>query len=355
MLIEIMTTTEIGTIRTNLEHVMISLARDDQSSTWRILVEKVGFLPVLVDLVDSEDDGIVEKAISIVGNVANMSIEYRDLLLQTGVVKSLLRVLKEESAFKTLEIASLTFAKCCRGKLDFATSKESLKVLTKLLANEHEAVVGNSCLALFNILDGLDQVDLDGLACEGINEVINIGFVKPLLKLLPNSPHNVQEPALRSLHLITTAGDACIKAITLRSGMFRLSKALTSSHETNQKLACRAISNIISGNKERLQTAIDNNVVPCLAQMLTAGQNKKHALWAIYQMTKVGNAAQLKYLVTEDCVNHLCDLLIVSNDMEKQWMAYIYYQAAITDTATSTTAVLALKNVSCLSLIAFFY
>ena len=212
-----------------------------------------------------------------------------------------------------------------------------MKVLTKLLVNEHEAVVGNSCLALFHILEGLDQVHvLDALACEGINEVINIGFVNPLFKLLSNAPHNVQEPALRSLHLITTAGDACIKAITpLRGGMFRLSKALTSLHKANQELACQAISNIISGNKERLQSAIDNNVVPCLAQMLTAGQNKKHALWAIYQMTKVGNAAQLKYLVTEDCVNHLCDLLI-------------------TDTATSTTAILALKNVSCLSLIALY-
>ena len=212
-LIEIMKTTEDCTIRTNLEHVMISLARDDQSSTWRILVEEVGFLPVLVEIVDSEDNDIAEKAISTIGSVANMSIEYRDLLLQTGIVKPLLRVLKEENAFKTLESASLTFAKCCCGKLDFVTSKESLKVLTWLLANnEHEAVVGNSCLALFRILEGLDKVRvLDGLA-EGLNEVINIGFIKPLLKLLPNAPHNIQEPALQSLHLITTAGDASIKA-----------------------------------------------------------------------------------------------------------------------------------------------
>ena len=123
-----------------------------------------------------------------------------------------------------------------------------------------------------------------------------------------------------------------IKAITLPNGIACLSNALTtnqwlsSSHESNQELACMAISNIISGDKGRIQTAIDNNIVPCLAQMLTA-ENKKHALWTIYQITKAGNAAQVVSLVKADFVSRLCEMLS-------------------TDCSTTIMALWTLKNVS---------
>ena len=306
-LVEMIKTAEDPLVQTNLEHVISILLSGSRKQT-RALAEESGFLSVLVNLVESQDVHISEKAILAVGSVANMSPKYCESLLQVGIILPLLRVLKQASNVDTLKVSTSTFSKCCRGKLDFATSKQSLKVLTQLLVNDDKRVVFNSCWALFYILDGL--------TCEGVNEVIKIGFVDHLLKLLPSSPHNVQEPALKSLRLITTAGDACIQAITLRNGIACLSKALTtnlrwlsSSHETNQEVACWAISNIISGDKERIQTAIDNNIVPCLAQMLEAEHNKKHVLWIIYQITKVGNAAQVTNLVKADFVNHLCDLL----------------------------------------------
>ena len=331
-LIEIMTEAEDETIRMNLEHAMISIAEDDQSSTWRVLVEEVDFLPVLISLVKSNDNAISEKAIEIAGSVADMTTEYRDLLLKAGIITPLLGVLKDSNTTAgALESTTSTLAKCCRGNLsDFATAKASLEVLTKLLSNDREAIVGDVASALFHILDDL--------APDGVVEVVkDLGFVKQLLKLLPNAPHNLQHPALKSLHVVTTAGDECIKELSIRNGVARLSKVLSSSHENNQALACKIITNIISGNKDRLQIAIDNSVVPSLAQMMTTeGVNKTHALWCFYQMTKVGTVDQVSYLVNEgNCVDSLCDLLI-------------------TDCNTSLMALWALKNVSFSSVVVRF-
>ena len=305
-LIEIMTKTEDDTIRMNLGHVMISIAKDDKSSTWRVLVEEVDFLPVLVSLVKSKDNAISEKAIEIAGSVADMTTEYRDLLLKAGIIKPLLVVLKDSNTTAgTLESTTSTFARCCRGNLaDFATSKACLEVLTKLLSNNHEAVVANAANALFHVLNDL--------SFDEINEVVKgLGFINPLLKLLPNAPHNLQHPVLESLHLIATKGAECIKAISTRKGITQLVKVLSNARDEKiQELACCTISNIISGNKENLQIAIDKNAVPSLVQMLTEQVNRSHALWCMYQITKTGSADQIKHLLTEDCVNHLCNLLV---------------------------------------------
>ena len=237
-----------------------------------------------------------------VGSIANSNPEHCDLVLQAGIVKPLLRILKHSTTASSLRVASWAYAKCCRGKpAEFATTKSGLKILTQLLLNIDNEVVCNSCWALFHLLESCK---------EGVNAVINMGFVKRLLKLLPKSSREVQEPALKSLYLITTAGDSCIKAITLRNGITCIKKRLSSSSESIQKLACCTISNIIAGNNDRLQSAIDSNVVPCLIQILAGEQNKKHALWAIYQATEGGTSAQVKYIVTQDCVHHLCDMLV---------------------------------------------
>lgn len=217
-------------------------------------------------------------------------------------MKHLLRVLKESRVDKTLEVTSLVLSTCYRGRKldDFATSKEALKALTKLLVINNEAVVCNSCWALYHILHHLSY--------EEVNEAINIGFIKPLLNLL-QTPHNVQQPVLKSLHLLSSRGGACVEAISHRNGISRLSKTLSS---TNQELATWTISNLISGNREQIQTAIDNDVVPSLAKMLTLEQNEKKsnkaALWTLYQITKAGSASQIKCLITEGCMNKLFDL-----------------------------------------------
>jgi len=304
-LIEILTTTENDAIQFNLEHVMVNLLAGTEKQL-DVLVQNTGFLPKLVSIVEYQHGGLPEKAISELGKVAKL---HRDMLLQAGIMMPLLRVLQTPNAALTiLEATSSTLVACCRqGKLsNFAISKETLMVLTELLANDHKVVVHNTCWALFNVLFRLSR--------DEISEVISIGFIKPLLKLIPNAPHPVQEPVLKSIQLISSKGNAYVKAISLHDGISLLSKTLLSStNEKNQKHTCYAIANIIRGSRDRNQSAIDNNIVPSLAKMLTLDTTKeglkKAALSTLYEMTNAGSAAQIKYLFTEGCLNSLFDML----------------------------------------------
>jgi len=307
-LIETLSTTKDEAVRVNLEHVVVSLLAGTNEQV-ELIVKNEGFLPLLVGLVKSQHDTLAEKTISALGKVAGMNNQHENIL-QAGIVEHLLQVLQAPtSATATLQVTVSTLALCCRGgKLNsFSISKESLKVSTMLLANnDHETIVFSSCWTLYHILHHITY--------DEVKKVINVGFIKPLLKLLPDAPHHVQEPVLKSLHLVSTRGDECIKALSLRNGIPRLSKTLSNSYGMNQELATRTISNIISGNRERIQTAIDNNVVPSLVKMLELVKDKEKpneaALWTLYQMTKAGSASQVKYLVVEPgFLDQLCDLL----------------------------------------------
>jgi len=303
-LIEILSTTKDEAIRLNLEHVMINLLAGTNEQV-ELLVANVGFIPVLVSLAESQDSAISEKAISIVAKVVGMKDKYQGLLLQSGIITPLLRVLKDSNVVSTLESVSSTLVSFCRvGKLtNFDTSKEALKVLTELLVinDETVVVVCNSCWGLYHILRHLTY--------EEVNEAINIGFIKPLLGLL-STPYNVHEPVLKSLHLLSSRSDECIEAISLCNGISYLSKTLLSI--TNQELIAWTISNIISGSRDKIQTAIDNNLAPSLVQMLAMEKDKaepkKAALWTLYQMTKAGSSSHVKCLVSEGCLNKLFDL-----------------------------------------------
>jgi len=307
-LIEILTTTENDAIHLNLEHVVVGLLAGTKEQV-DMLVTNTGFLTLLVSLVESLHEGLPEKAILALGKVVDASSRIRDMLVQAGIVMPLLRVLQTPNATPAiLEATTRTLMECCReGRPNnFDTSKEALTILTKLLVNDHETVLYNTCWALFNILFRLSH--------EEVNEVMNIGFIQPLLKILSNSatPQYVQEPVLKSIQLISTRGDACIKALSLHDGITFLAKALSSFNEKNQKHACYAISSIISGSRDRIQSAIDNNVVPSLAQILPSEKikaTKKAALSALYEMTRAGSASQIKYLFTEGCLDTLFDLL----------------------------------------------
>ena len=264
-----------------LECVVINLLAGTKEQI-DMLVTNTGFLPLLISLVESLHEGLPEKAILALGKVVDASSRIRDMLVQGGIVMPLLRVLQTPNATAAiLEDTTRTLMECCReGRPNnFDTSKEALTVLTNLLVNDHETVLHNTCWALFNILFRLSH--------EEVNEVMNISFIQPLLKILSNNtPQYVQEPVLKSIQLISTRGDECVKALSLHDGITFLAKTLSSSNEKNQKHACYAISSIIRGSRDRIQSAIDNNVVPSLAQILPSEKIKATKRWTLTSTTE---------------------------------------------------------------------
>lgn len=56
---------------------------------------------------------------------------------------------------------------------------------------------------------------------------------------------------------------------------------------------------------------VDSNIIPPLIHLLSTAEFdiKKEAAWAISNATSGGTGDQIKYLVTQNCIKPLCDLL----------------------------------------------
>lgn len=121
------------------------------------------------------------------------------------MMKPLMRLLKQTRKLTLLRAATKTFVACCRSPVSFSTTKAGLKVITQpLLVHYDKEILNNACWALFLLLDGM--------SFEEVNAVINVGFIKPLLKFLSRKDCiDAQLPALESVHLISLAGPKCIQ------------------------------------------------------------------------------------------------------------------------------------------------
>ena len=312
-------------VKVDLEHVILNMLTNGTKEQVGDLLKEAGVLDLLVSLINSAHDDIARRAISVVGKIAGNSDEQRDRLYQAGLVTSLLRVLGNTSSdISIVQAAAGIFSKCCRDNpMNTATTKASLCVLNKALVHENEFIVANSCEAVFHILSGLSGEELkkatnmcfvSGVdSLDELNKEIN-EIVEQLLKLVSHDVGQISKTsAIKTIHLISTVGD--IKAITLRNGISCISKLGLSDSQTIRELVCDTISNIITDDTDQIQTIIDIGAVPCLIKMLEGdtAPNKEHALKVIHQMIKAGSNTQIKYLVSQDCIGHLCGLLTESD------------------------------------------
>jgi hypothetical protein len=299
--IDIFSMHDDSTVQTNLAHVLTKLATSDQTG---VVVKVDGLLPLLIALLDSSNDVIANDSIVALGNIVNIAPEYRDMVVEAGVMKHLLHMINHSDKFFVLKNATETFSQCCRGKsTDFSASRAALNALTQLFVTYDIGVLRHACWALFHLLDGLEYEDVRSVMKTQY-------FLKHVIDLLKRASFELEEPILKSLYLITKADKAGgIDAIIRCEGIAAISKSLSTPHEENRKLACCTIGKLISGSSDRFQAVIDSNGVFLLFNIMTQKHNEKIALCVIYEAVEVATPLQIQYLVAQDCVKHICAFL----------------------------------------------
>lgn len=82
-----------------------------------------------------------------------------------------------------------------------------------------------------------------------------------------------------------------------------------------RKETCWTISNITAGSTEQIQEVINHGLIPPVIQLLSGADFdiKKESAWAISNATAGGTAQQVDYLVEQQCIKPLVDLLCVSD------------------------------------------
>ena len=296
-----------------------------------------GAVPIFVQLLQSPSDDVREQAVWALGNIAGDSPRCRDLVLEsqalmpllgqvcasrcpgraprssppdrllTSVPPPLSSQLTEASRVSMLRNATWTLSNFCRGKPqpDFAQVSPALPTLARLICSNEEEVLADACWALSYLSDGTN---------DKIQAVIESGVVRRLVELLGHPSPSVQTPALRAVGNIVT-GDDLQTQIVINCGVLGSLLRLLNSHKKSiRKHACWTISNISAGSREQVQQVIDAGLIPPLIQRLGAAETDlsvtKEAAWAISNATSGGGPDQITDLVSQQCIQPLCDLLV---------------------------------------------
>ncbi|KAL8121529.1 importin subunit alpha-2-like [Apium graveolens] len=265
-----------------------------------------GAIPIFVKLLGSPSDDVREQAVWALGNVAGDSPRCRDLVLSNGALQPLLAQLNEHAKLSMLRNATWTLSNFCRGKPQppFEQTRPALPALQRLVHSNDEEVLTDACWALSYLSDGTN---------DKIQAVIDANVCQRLVELLLHPSPSVLIPALRTVGNIVTGDDVQTQCIINHGALPCLLSLLTHNHKKSiKKEACWTISNITAGNKEQIQAVIVAGLFGPLVNLLQNAEFdiKKEAAWAISNATSGGSHDQIKYLVNQNCIKPLCDLLI---------------------------------------------
>jgi len=273
---------------------------------------------------------VQEEVLLILGNIAAESPEFRDLLLDAGILDPLLLILTESKSVSLLRKGVWVLSHLCAGQSPPHFSKVcgALEVLPKLLSHEDEIVLTDTCNAIANLADG---------DSENIQAVIDSGVCPRIVDLLSHSSQTIVLAALRTVGNICSGDNTKSQVISwiyriqviidcgaLDSLLKLLSCDMNDSSKTDNKEAdddikekvCRTISNILaSADTHLIQSVIDANIFPVLfnAQSEADLKIRKEVACAIKHSVQFGTSDQVRYIVGEGCIAILYDFLTTAD------------------------------------------
>ncbi|KAH9321896.1 hypothetical protein KI387_016535 [Taxus chinensis] len=269
------------------------------------VVIEFGAVPLFVQLLCSPSDDLREQVVWALANIAGDSPKHRDLVLSYGAMTNLLNQFNEHAKISMLRNTTWALSNFCRGKAPppFEQVEAALPTLERLLQMDDEEILTDACWALSYFSDGNDN---------NIQAVIEAGILRKLVELLQHSSQAILIPALRTIGNIATGDDVQTQHIINSRVLPCLLSLITKDHKVSIKREiCWTLSNITAGNKGQIQAVIDANIIPPLLSLLANAEFdiKREAAWAITNATSCGTHEQIKYLVSQGCIQPFCDLL----------------------------------------------
>ncbi|KAL9644072.1 hypothetical protein ABK040_005539 [Willaertia magna] len=269
-------------------------------------VVKCGVVPILIQLLQSPTEDVVEQSIWALGNIAGDSAVLRDYVLQSGVMQPLLNVIQKYPKTSIMRNSTWTLSNLFRGKPIPSTDLvlPALSTLAHLLFHTDEEVICDAAWAFSYFSDGPN---------DRIQVVIETNIVRRLIELLMHHNASIVSPTLRTCGNIATGNDCQTQILLNANFLLCLNSLLSHSKASIRKEACWTISNIAAGSNTQIQSIIEANLIPRIIDILSNPNEdfavKKEALWAISNLFSGGNEQQKVYTLQQGCLPPIVNLL----------------------------------------------
>jgi len=267
---------------------------------------KAGVCEAFLKLAREGAPNVVEQVLWGLSNIAGTGAEYRDLLLQMGILPVLVNLAHTVVSPTLLATAAWCLSNLCRkmGSLpDFETLLPAVPVLTRLLSHDSVAIVSDACWALSYFTDGPN---------ERIEAVCKAGVIPFVIKLLLNSKdRTILIPALRVVGNIVTGDDVQTQRIIDAGALSALQIHLKDGADATKKEVVWALSNILAGNVKQIEAVIQANLLLPLIEVLANGDYKcrVEATWAICNFTCGGTPKHIQMLFQYGALGPLSTML----------------------------------------------
>ncbi|CAF1270251.1 unnamed protein product [Adineta ricciae] len=321
-------------------------------------VVDAGTVPILIQLMQSPNEITQEDAIWMLSNIAGDNKNYRDFVLDHGILEPLLNVLSDDTCTLTmLEVATWCLSNLCRfdsPSVDFPKIPSIIPILSRLLQNNTDTrilrgvcyiirkliqqsnklistVIENSVIprlipSIIPILSRLLQNNTDTRILRGvcyiirkliqqsnklISTVIENSVIPRLVTLLEHTVEVIRLSALTVIKEILGGNDQEKQMVLDDDGFLPHLSMLFDVDRTqiNENL-CDVIVNITAGTESQIQAVIDADIFPRMIQFLylDADKIKERVACTIRNSTRF-SSTQTEYFVGQGAIPLLFDLL----------------------------------------------
>ena len=190
---------------------------------------------------------MVEQVIWGIGNIAGDSPTTRDSVLASGALERIALVLDQApSGTSFMRNASWALSNLCRGRPqpNYKLVRRAIPSLIKvLIENDKEDIITDICWGLSYLSDGVK---------ERISDMLDIRLLQKLINLMKHENVAIAIPCLRTIGNIVTGDDNETQLAVDANLIPTIAEILSHPKKTVRKESCWVLSNITAGTPEQL-------------------------------------------------------------------------------------------------------